>query len=203
MLRVILSYCNYRIHSLTLCLNQSHKAHDISYRKHIINKRSLILLLLENSNRRNRFHTFLYLKSLNMNYTTVNFCVDAKQLNMPFILVGISAQRSIVMLVDTGSENNQIFRYLYQEVPELFTKTDQKALIQGSVGSEETCIVNGNLYISGKEYLTDFLIMNSEAGYSLSEMKGLPVGGLIGTKFMLEHGWIIDYSKQRILIPES
>lgn len=148
---------------------------------------------------------FLYLIKPNMtrNYITVKFYIDVEQTCLPFIKVGIDDTRSVIMLVDSGSQDCMIFDYLFREAKELFIKTEDSTLMHGIGGCTETPYVVGKLHIAGREFLSQFSVASSEVGQSLGETVGFPVGGLIGTKFMLEYGWIIDYSKQAILIPES
>lgn len=138
-----------------------------------------------------------------MKYTQIPFCADVKQLHLPFIHIGIDKERSVTMLVDTGSENNRIFDYLYNQESELFTKTGEEVNLQGVAGSKISYFVSGSLYVKGEECPTTFSIIEGEAGMALSETVGFPVAGLIGTEFMLEHGWIVDFSRQAILIPEE
>lgn len=136
------------------------------------------------------------------NFITIKFYIDVEQTNLPFIKVGIDETRSVIMLIDTGSQDCVIFNYLFQEAKELFIQTENSTVMHGIGGSTETPYVVGKLYIAGREFLSQFSVAGSEIGQSLGETVGFPVGGLIGTKFMLEYGWIIDYGKQAILIPE-
>lgn len=147
---------------------------------------------------------FYCLKTITMtqNYTTIKFFADVKQLNLIFILVGLDARRSTVMIIDTGAEENQIFEYLYEEAEELFTKTGNISILHGIGGEFESFFVQGKITLNKKDYTSDFAISCGDTGKTLSESMGFPIGGLIGTKFMAKHGWIIDYGKQEILIPE-
>lgn len=132
----------------------------------------------------------------------IPFYANIDDVHLPFIRINIDAQRSIVMLVDTGSEYNQVFEYLYNETPELFTDTGEHINIQGIGGDIEVPLMSGNLYVNSKEYTTTFVVTDSNTGHALSDTIGFPVGGLIGTRFLAEYGWIIDYSKQVIYYHE-
>ena len=48
-----------------------------------------------------------------------------------------------------------------------------------------------------------FLVRGDDAGIALSKAMGFSVIGMIGTYFMVEHGWVIDFANQEILIPDS
>lgn len=139
---------------------------------------------------------------MNPNYTTIKFYIDVEQTGLPFIKVGIDDTRSVIMLIDSGSQDCAVFEYLYQEAKELFIHTTDTTITHGIGGSTETSNVIGKLHLAGREFPAYFFIASSEVGQSLRETVGAPVGGLIGTRFMLEYGWIIDYNKQAILIPE-
>lgn len=141
--------------------------------------------------------------TMNPKYTAIKFYIDVEQTYLPFIKVGIDDTRNIIMLVDSGSQDCIIFDYLYQEVKELFIKTENSTVTHGIGGSTETPYVVGKLYVAGKEFPSQFSVAGSEVGQSLGKTVGFPVGGLIGTKFMLEYGWVIDYGRQAILIPKS
>lgn len=139
---------------------------------------------------------------MSQNFITIKFYIDVEQTNLPFIKVGIDETRSVIMLIDTGSQDCVLFNYLFQEAKELFIQTENSTVMHGIGGSTKVPYVVGKLHIAGREFLSQFSVAGSEVGQSLGEAVGFPVGGLIGTKFMLEYGWVIDYGKQAILIPE-
>lgn len=131
----------------------------------------------------------------------IKFIADVKNIGLPFIMVNIDEHRSIVMLVDTGSDNNQLFENAYKEIEELFIPTGDLAIVHG-IGTDEktTEMVEGTLFIGGEKIETQFQISPEETGMALSEHVGFPVSGIIGSFLMLKYGWIIDYSNQQILI---
>ncbi len=43
---------------------------------------------------------------------------------------------------------------------------------------------------------------DDDAATMLSKEVGFPVCGIIGTYFMMEYGWMIDFCQQEIIIPE-
>ena len=47
-----------------------------------------------------------------------------------------------------------------------------------------------------------FLVRDDDdAGIMLSEEMGFTVVGMIGTFFLAEHGWVLDFAKQEVIIP--
>lgn len=140
---------------------------------------------------------------MNQKYTTIKFYIDVEETYLPFIKVGIDATRNVIMLIDTGAQKSMIFKYLYQEAKDLFITSEDTLAIHGINNNEaEECpIVAGKIYLRGKEFPASFSIASSEVGQALGATVGLPIGGLLGTEFLLENKWIIDYDKKAILIP--
>ena len=49
-----------------------------------------------------------------------------------------------------------------------------------------------------------FLVRDDDdAGIELSKEMGFTIIGLIGSLFMAEHGWMIDFANQEVIIPDS
>ena len=49
-----------------------------------------------------------------------------------------------------------------------------------------------------------FLVKEDDlAGKQLSEEMGFPVCGFIGSRFMVEDGWVIDFAHQEIIISDT
>lgn len=131
----------------------------------------------------------------------IKFCADINKTQVPFVPIGIDDAHFIAMLVDTGSTGNHIFSNAYNELKHMFSKTGKQASMFGVEGEERLIdIQSAEFYICGEKQQLEFQITDSQAGELLSENVGIPVGGIIGSNYMFEHGWIIDYSKQLVLI---
>ena len=64
--------------------------------------------------------------------------------------------------------------------------------------------VGGTLPLCGKEYEITFLIREDNSIIQvLSEQMGFHIAGIIGTTFMAEHDWLIDFGKQEVVIPDN
>ena len=134
----------------------------------------------------------------------IEFWGDASKLGMPYFEIKGEGFDHMLMLVDTGSTNNILFDYVYEQVKDVLKPVEGEWRITGINGKvEDTKCVEGNLPFFGKEYPMHFLIGKGDAGMKLTEETGLPVCGIIGTLFMVEHGWVIDFAHQEILIPET
>ena len=46
---------------------------------------------------------------------------------------------------------------------------------------------------------SDLVREDDDAGVMLSQEMGFPVCGIIGTLFMAEHGWMLDFANQEVV----
>lgn len=129
------------------------------------------------------------------------FYLDPTKVGLPFVPVGIG-DFMVLMLADTGATDNHIFEYVYKDMGDVFSDTGESAVTHGISGNIIQKIVSGKLYINETEYPTKFIIGDSNAGLVLSKDIDCPIAGIIGSKFMLQHKWVIDYEKQRVFIAE-
>lgn len=134
----------------------------------------------------------------------IKFYVDAAKVGMPFVCVNEGGFQNVVFMIDTGSTDNILFRYIYEQAKDQLEETDGKFTVTGIDGkAQEVMQVIGYVPFCGKEYEMKFLVRGDDAGIALSKAMGFSVIGLIGTYFMVEHGWVIDFANQEILIPDS
>ena len=134
----------------------------------------------------------------------IKFYVDAAKVGMPFVCVNEGGFQNVVFMIDTGSTDNILFRYIYEQAKDQLEETDGKFTVTGIDGkAKEVKQVIGYVPFCGKEYEMKFLVRGDDAGIALSKAMGFSVIGMIGTYFMVEHGWVIDFANQEILIPDS
>lgn len=133
------------------------------------------------------------------------FFADAKKTLLPFVCLPIDAKRAVVMLIDTGSTENILFGYAYEALKDVFKETEVMHSVVGIEGSQTAYrTVEGGLIVAGKEFRSIFTLQdNDRAGKMLSQEMGFPVGGIIGTSFMVEHGWILDFANQELIVPNN
>ena len=135
----------------------------------------------------------------------IKFYVDAAKVGMPFICVNEGGFKDVMFLIDTGSTDNVLFGYVYEQAKDQLKEAEGRYTITGIDGKpKEVKPVIGYVPFCGKEYEMKFLVRDDDdAGIALSQAMGFTVIGLIGTLFMLEHEWVIDFANQEILIPDS
>ena len=133
----------------------------------------------------------------------IRFFADATKVGMPFIRIEEGDFEGIVMLIDTGSNDNLIFGYAYHQLEDLMKPVDGQRKSYGIDGNIITAnLVSGIIPFCSKRYEMNFLVReDNEAAMLLSKDMGFPVAGIIGTNFLAEHGWMIDFGKQEVVIP--
>ena len=98
-----------------------------------------------------------------------------------------------------------MFGYAYHQLEEYLKPVETQRNLYGLDGKPTvTNCASGSISLCGKEYEMLFLLReDDEAIIRLSKEMGFPVAGIIGTYFMAEHGWMIDFGKQEVVIPAS
>ena len=130
----------------------------------------------------------------------IKFYADASKVGMPFISINVEGFQ-MIMMIDTGSTNNVLFRYVYQQVREQLREVETDYTITGIDGkpNKVICVV-GNALLGGNRHEMSFLVReDDDAGIMLSQEMGFPVCGIIGTLFMAEHGWMLDFANQEVI----
>ena len=134
----------------------------------------------------------------------IKFYADAAKVGMPFICVNEGGFKDVMFMIDTGSTDNVLFGYVYEQAKDQLKEAEGRYTITGIDGKpKEVKPVIGYVPFCGKEYEMKFLVRGDDAGIALSKAMGFSVIGMIGTYFMVEHGWVIDFANQEILIPDS
>ena len=137
----------------------------------------------------------------------IRFYTDATRVGMPFVNINKGCSDKVIMLIDTGSTDNSLFAYAYKQAKEKYKEVEGgDHSLYGIEGKEAKakCVV-GTINFLGKDREMYFLVREddeADAGLLLSEQMGFPVVGIIGTSFMVEHNWKIDFANQEIIIPE-
>ncbi len=134
----------------------------------------------------------------------IRFYKNVFDVEMPFIRIEEGEFKDKIFLIDTGSCNNMLFESTYQQMKDSLTPqegTIQQIGIDGQ-WNEVSHIEKGKLKICGKDYSMTFLIKNDQVAKKLEADLGFLFCGIIGTPFMAEHNWKIDFAKQEITFPD-
>lgn len=136
------------------------------------------------------------------NMEKIKFYADATEKGLPFIRIQEGEFEGLVFMIDTGSNDNILFGYAYQQLKDMMAPVEGQSSLYGIDGKPTNVdLASGKFSFFGKEHDMVFLIReDDEAGKLLSQEMGFPICGIIGTKFMLEHNWIINFAKQEIVV---
>ncbi len=134
----------------------------------------------------------------------ISFYCDVHEVGLPLIKVYTEGLGDIVMLIDSGATSNILFRNTYRDLEKFLKPIDEKKPTYSLDGKiielEQTC---GIVTIGDKEHEMRFAIKeNDDACNILTKELGFRVYGIIGSDFMVEHNWTINYAKQEIVIPD-
>ena len=135
----------------------------------------------------------------------VCFFADAVELGLPFIRVAEGCFKGLVFLIDTGSNDNIMFGYAHKELKDQLVDVEGTSFLYGIDGKKtDVSHTSGKFTFCGKEHEMEFLVRgDDDAAMQLCKDMGFPITGIIGTKFMVEHGWMIDFAKQEVIIPDT
>ena len=135
----------------------------------------------------------------------IKFYADATKVGMPFVCVNERGFQNAVFILDTGSTGNILFGYVYEQAKDQLKEEEGDYTVTGIDGQPQKVVrVIGNVPFCGKSYEISFLVRNDDdAGKLLSEEMGFPIVGIIGTLFIAEHDWVLDFGKQEVLIPDT
>lgn len=135
----------------------------------------------------------------------IKFYKDVTKYGLPFILIKEGKFKGVIMLIDTGSNDNIIWGYAYEQLKDRFAPVEGNSSLYGLEGKvTEVKKVSCTMSFCGKEHDMVFLLGEDDGcAVRLAKDMGFPMAGIIGTNFMAEHNWTIDYAKQEIRIPEG
>lgn len=134
----------------------------------------------------------------------IKFCAELQQTKTPFITIGIDDKQVYSNACRYGLywQCNILLRIW--KLKDMFSETDKQMPVFGIEGEETILnIISAEFYICGVKQQMEFHINNSKTGELISKYVKLPVCGIIGSGYMKEHGWIIDYADQVILISKE
>ncbi len=134
----------------------------------------------------------------------ISFYKNVQDIATPFIKIEEGDFKGRIFLIDTGSSNNMLFDSAYLQMKDTLAPEEgafQQFGIDGK-WTEISHLERGKLTICGREYGMFFLIVDDQPAKMLEAELGFPICGIIGTPFMAEHDWKIDFAKQEITLPD-
>ncbi len=136
----------------------------------------------------------------------IPFYTDVNDAGLIFIRVAEGDFEGVVFMLDTGSDSNVLFGYAHDQLSDLLTELDESGnVLLGIEGDlQRVSAVSGTLRFLGRDYGMKFLVSSDDySGQQVSRAMGFPMAGIIGTKFMAAHGWVLDLRRQQVIVAQA
>ena len=107
--------------------------------------------------------------------------------------------------IDTGSTENIVFDYVYNQLNDAFNPIDGSTKVFGIDGNYvENPHAEAELLIGDKSILTQFNVVNADQTViNLQNDFGFQLHGILGIPFLVENHCVIDFSNYTITIGEK
>lgn len=107
--------------------------------------------------------------------------------------------------IDTGSTENIVFDYVYNQLNDAFNPIDGSTKVFGIDGNYvENPHAEAELLIGDKSILTQFNIVNADQTViNLQNDYGFQLHGILGVPFLVENHCVIDFNNYTITIGEK
>lgn len=105
--------------------------------------------------------------------------------------------KNLCFLIDTGATHNILFNYVYEHFKDEFRLLGGKQNVMGIEGHyEETSIIEATFNFEGTDYTSTFSVLDAtDAIMQVQEETGVQIHGVLGTQFLTENKWIVDFDK--------
>ena len=131
---------------------------------------------------------------------TYNFTLTygLQKANLPIIPITIQCQ-NLCFLLDTGSNHNIIDKCVYDHFKDISEPVGEYAYFGIEGNQEQSMTVTMPFSFEGHSFNPVFSVVNLDNAFSkIHEESGIPIHGLLGNKFFIEHGWILDFDKMEL-----
>ena len=118
--------------------------------------------------------------------------------NLPLIPITIQ-DKTLCFLLDTGSNINMIDKAIYSHFKDI-SEPIGEYIHFGIEGNQElNSTVKMPFSFEGCNYTPIFSVVDLDSAFSkIYEESGIPIHGLLGNKFFIEHGWVLDFDKMEL-----
>lgn len=122
-----------------------------------------------------------------------------QQTGLPLILTS-GELKNLCFLIDTGATHNTLFDFVYEHFKNEFKLLEGTYRTMGIEGHyKETPIIEATFNFEGKNYTSTFSVLNaSEAVKQVQQETGTQIHGVLGTQFLMENQWIIDFETYNV-----
>ena len=105
--------------------------------------------------------------------------------------------KNLCFLIDTGSTHNTLFDFVYEHFKDEFKLLDSTCRTMGIEGHyKETPVIEATFNFEGIDYTSTFSVLDAaDAIIQVQEETGVQIHGVLGTQFLIENKWIVDFDK--------
>jgi len=127
---------------------------------------------------------------------------DLSKTRLPFIKIESGAFKDTYFMLDSGSSDNILFAEAYNRCRDHLVLQSAQTTLYGLDGKPGMApIAVGAIDIGGMRYKVPFLLVDQkEMTDRMMADQGFPLHGIIGALFMRENGWVIDFSRQQVVV---
>ena len=106
------------------------------------------------------------------------------------LIVTSGKLKNLCFLIDTGATHNTLFDFVYEHFKDEFKLLDSTCRTMGIEGIEAT------FNFEGIDYTSTFSVLDAaDAIIQVQEETGVQIHGVLGTQFLIENKWIVDFDK--------
>lgn len=113
------------------------------------------------------------------------------------LIVTSGKLKNICFLIDTGSTHNILFDFVYEHFKDEFKLLDSTCRTMGIEGHyKETPVIEATFNFEGIDYTSTFSVLDAtDAIMQVQEETGVQIHGVLGTQFLMENKWIVDFDR--------
>lgn len=128
--------------------------------------------------------------------TSIKTVID----NIGLPLVVTSSKPYLCFLIDTGATHNIVFSYVYKELSDIFSTTQETSRIMGIEGViSEVRQVNAIISFEDMKTTTDFFVLDANnVVEKIQEEHGVQIHGILGIPFLTQNKWILDFNNLNV-----
>lgn len=121
------------------------------------------------------------------------------------LIVTSGKLKDMCFLIDTGATHNIIFSFVYEHLKDEFVLLKKKQSSMGIEGNfQEWPTIKATLNFEGTEFTSTFTVLDAtKAITQVQQQTGIQIHGILGTSFLLENKWVIDYNNLIVSSHES
>jgi hypothetical protein len=135
-----------------------------------------------------------------MNNISFPLSYGLSKANLPLIPVEIQ-DKSLCFLLDTGSNINMIDTAVYDHFKDIAEQVGEFTHFGLEGNQEDSVTVKLPFTFEGHTFNPVFSVVNLDKAFSkIEEESGIPIYGLLGNRFFLEHGWVLDFEAMKLHI---